>query len=401
MSTIHVKAPRVATEARAAAVAAIRACLVLLPALCASVLAADVAHADRASGDWSGLAEVRGNYYWEQSTRVVAPEVALSVEAPNGVRLKGHYLVDSITSASLAAGVRSDVRFTEVRHDFGLGAGYEFDLGDAQFDLSAYGRYSDEPDYTARSATLATTLNLNDRATEIRLSLTYVDDTIGKILRGANRVGDDGRNLSDRGTVGDLSGVVLSAGWGQTLTPTLTLDLGYDLGALHGLLSNAYRQVSVDGVLRDELHPEDRLRHTFHARLAWFFRPTSTAFHLLYRAYVDSWDVAALTPEGRIYQDLGEVATLRLRYRHYTQTRAHFQQPAYTSEDSYYTADPKLSEFHSNLAGAMLLLKLAFLEDSPLDFARRSTLSMGLEYIWNTNSYGNAVLGSVALRVPF
>ena len=42
--------------------------------------------------------------------------------------------------ASLAAGAITDVRFTEIRHDFGLGAGYEFDMDEQQLDVSLNGR---------------------------------------------------------------------------------------------------------------------------------------------------------------------------------------------------------------------------------------------------------------------
>lgn len=58
------------------------------------------ARADRASGTWTGSVETRGNYYWERSTRVVAPTVAVNLDSPDGVQLHADYLVDVITSAS-------------------------------------------------------------------------------------------------------------------------------------------------------------------------------------------------------------------------------------------------------------------------------------------------------------
>ncbi|MFT5353063.1 MAG: hypothetical protein ACI9KE_000260, partial [Polyangiales bacterium] len=67
------------------------------------------AQADRASGTWTGDLQLRGNYYWERSTRVVAPSLSAGIVSPDGVRVGGEYLVDSITSASQAAGVLEDV----------------------------------------------------------------------------------------------------------------------------------------------------------------------------------------------------------------------------------------------------------------------------------------------------
>lgn len=362
-----------------------------------------LAHADKTTGTWTGVIEARGNYYWETSTRVVAPSLRADLEAPNGLRLSAEYLIDTITSASVGSGLVSDVRFTEIRHDLALGAGYEFDLGSSQLLINARGRTSTEPDYNSYQGSLSSSLSFNDRASVLSLNASFLHDDVGKILRGAARVGPDGRNLSDRGQVGVLSVFALSAGYTQILTPTLFVDVGYDVGFLNGFQANPYRSVSVAGVMRAENHPDSRTRHSAYGRLAWYIRPTHTAIHLMYRAYLDSWDIAALTPEVRLYQELASNATLRLRYRHYSQTRAYFQHdPAnYVADDLYVTADPKMTTFHSNLVGGELLLNLDFLEDSALHFARAASIDLSFDYIWNTNRYGNGVIAQVGLRVPF
>lgn len=361
-----------------------------------------VASADESSGTWTGNVEARGNYYWETSTRVVAPEVNVNLQSPDGVRLNGHYLLDSITSASIAAGAITDVRFNEIRHDFGLGTGKEFDLGAQQLDLGLRGRYSQEPDYSSLAGTLSTGLSLAERATVLRFNLTAFHDEVGQVIRGNTAADPMGRDLSDRGKQGDLNGVVMNFAWSQVLSPVLTLDVGYDLGLLSGYLQNPYRRVVVGGVLLAENHPDQRTRHTVYGRLGYFFRPTNTAIHLMHRAYLDSWNIAALTPEVRVYQEIGDLVMLRARYRYYNQTRSFFQQSqGYTAEDPYWTADPKMTEFHSHLVGGLLVLHLAFLERTALDFAWNATVELGLEYVWRTNTFGNGVIGQVALNVPF
>ncbi|MDH3728991.1 MAG: hypothetical protein OER77_15780, partial [Myxococcales bacterium] len=78
------------------------------------------------TGTWTGDVQLRGNYYWDRSTRVVAPEIIAQLEAPQGSRLRVDYLVDSITSASIAAGALEDTRFNEIRHDVAVKGGHEF-----------------------------------------------------------------------------------------------------------------------------------------------------------------------------------------------------------------------------------------------------------------------------------
>lgn len=371
-------------------------------ALVLSLLACP-AEADRATGEWSGEAELRMNYYWETSTRVVAPLAALEVESPDGQRIGVDYLLDTITSASVAAGAITDVHFTELRHDVGLRAGQAFALSDdLELDLGVRGRYSYEPDYESRSAGVSATLSFNDRASLLSLDLGLLDDLVGKKLRGANRM-IGGRDLSDRGTVGTLRVYSLGLRLSQVLSPVLVGELGYDLAYLDGFQANPYRSVSVAGVLRDEAHPDTRTRHTLHGRLALYVRPTRSSLQVLYRAYVDDWDVAALTPELRLYQELGDLLQARLRYRYYTQTRAYFMKAPirYAESEPFVTSDPKMTEFHSHLLGLQLSLELEFLQDTFLDFASGGSIDLSFERLWNTNRYGNAILSQAGFRMPF
>lgn len=359
-----------------------------------------VGSADEASGTWTGVAEMRGNYYWEQSTRVVAPTIAVDVESPEGARLHADYLVDSITSASVAAGTRADVAFTEVRHEVGLGAGYELEIDGNPFELTGRFRVSREPDYRSLGAGLAGALSLADRATVLRLSTFFVRDRIEQLIRGAGGVAG---NLSDRGVVGHLNSTVTSFVWEQVLTPVLTAQVGYDFGYLTGYLQNPYRLVAIRSELAPENHPDERFRHTLTGRLAYHVRSTGTSLHATYRTYLDSWDVAALTPEVRIYQEIGAFTLLRARYRFYTQTRAFFTRPTgdYTAEDTFVTNDPKMTEFRSHLMGFQLLQELTFLRDSFLHFARNATIDMSFDYLWRTNRWGNGVIAQLGLRLPF
>ena len=363
------------------------------------------AHADGASGTWSGLAEARGNYYWERSTRVVSPGLELSLESPTGVRVGGHYAVDSITSASQATGVVEDVSFTEVRHEGSLRGGYEFDLGDAKLALNADFRVSREPDYVSLGGGLTAAISLDDRSTVLRFGVHVLRDSISQVLRDGAGV----RPLPDGTTTADVfneafSALAFDVAWEQLLAPWAFFQLSYQYGYLDGYLANAYRMVAVVGSLRPENHPDTRHRHTATGRLALHANRTGSSLHLIYRAYIDSWDIAAITPEVRIYQELSRNVTLRVRWRHYRQRRSFFYEEQYADalpEDAPVTADPKMSTFHSNLLGFQLLVGLGFLEESKLDFLGRASIDLTFEYIGNTIRFGIGVISQLVLRAPF
>lgn len=373
-----------------------------LAALAATLLALPAARADEASGTWTGSVELRGNYYWETSTRVVAPEVRARIESPEGVRIDADYLVDAITSASIAAGVQEDIRFTEVRNQGVLGVSRELDLGEAQLRLGTSGRLSHEPDYLATAITAYSALSLAQRTTVLSLALTYVHDEVGAVVRGGEaRVDDTGRDLSDRGRQGQLEAFTAVLTWNQVLSPIATLVTSYQLVHDWGYLQNPYRRARVGGGLQQELHPGARTRHTLSGRLAWFIPQTSTAIHLGYRAYVDDWDVAAINPEVRLYQMIGRSIVLRLRYRYYDQLESFFYSPEYTGAESYFSADQKMTNFDSHMVGAQLRVGLDFLSQTPLSFLDRAWLDVSFNYWFQTSGFGDGVLAQAGLRAPF
>jgi hypothetical protein len=300
-------------------------------------------NADAVTGTWTGDAQVRGNYYWDRSTRVLAPEIIAQLEAPQGSRMRVDYLVDSITSASIAAGALEDVRFTEVRHDVDLKGGHEFVERENPVDLFGGFRFSREPDYFSFATLFQPTIWLADRATMFRGRMTYRHDEIGQNFRGGSqqRPGNMGGTSADRFRE-TLDAISLAAGWEQVLARTLVLGVGYDFTYQWGFLANPYR--SVLGGQRPEEHPDQRFRHLLFGRLAWYIPRSRTSLQVLYRSYLDNWKVSAVNPEFRIYQEMSPFFQTRLRYRYYTQTSAFFYKSNpndYTFDEPYVTAgDP-------------------------------------------------------------
>ncbi|MAQ15391.1 MAG: hypothetical protein CMN30_11430 [Sandaracinus sp.] len=357
------------------------------------------AAADEASGTVTGTVEVLGNYYWERSTRVVAPAVSATLELPTGGYVEGAYLVDSITSASQAAGLIEDVSFTEIRHQVSLGGGYEFDLGDAELLIGGSYRVSREPDYLSNGVGLAAALSLAQRTTILRFNVGYLHDEVRKVNRGLGGAAMEALTFDE-----NFDALVLSISWEQILSPTTYFEVGYQYGHLNGFLANAYRQVRVGAGFFPEQHPDVRHRYTLMGHLAHFVRGTRTGLHLFYRAYLDNWGVGAVTPEARVYQEISRFAQARIRYRYYRQSRSFFYQDEYdidTTPADYVTADPKMSAFHSHLLGFQLAVRLAFLGDTALDALRDAWLQTSFEYLWQTSRFGNAVIAQAGIRVPF
>jgi hypothetical protein len=359
--------------------------------------------ADAASGTYTGSVALRGNYYWERSTRVVAPATAATLNTPSGVRVEATYLLDAITSASQATGVQSDVGFTEVRHDASGGLGYEVDFGKHQLDLAVRGRFSREPDYRSRGAGFGGSFSTNERNTVLRLNGYLLHDIVYKVVRMAPPEDPTELSSDEAERQGSLDAFSLGLALDQVLSPTWTLTLGYDGALLSGFQANAYRVAAyADGGGGDEHHPDQRIRNAYYAWLAHYFSRSRSALRVGYRFYHDDWDIRAHTPEVRVHQELGQFVELRLRYRYYTQTESRFwRRGGNVRADRYITADPKMSPFHDQTLGFKLRVALDFLSFTKLDVLHQAVLDFGVEYVFNTNRYGNGVIGQGGFLWPF
>ena len=358
--------------------------------------------ADEVTGTWTGDVQLRGNYYWDRSTRVVAPEIIAQLEAPQGSRLRVDYLVDSITSASIAAGALEDTRFNEIRHDVAVKGGHEFYERENPVDVWGGVRFSREPDYFSFSTFFQPSIWLADRATGLLGRVTYLHDEIGQNFRGGTqmRPGEDGTRGSDFGE--RLDAVSMAVGWEQALTPTLTFEVAYDFTVQSGFLANPYR--SVLGGQRPEEHPGIRLRNLLYSRIAWYIPRSRTSLQALYRSYFDDWSISAINPEVRVYQEMSPYFQTRLRYRYYKQTSAFFYKSdpnAYTFEDVYVTNDPKMSAFQVNEIGIQFLVLGSFLEGRAHRSIAGAQFDISFNYRWNTNAFGNQVISQAGLRIPF
>lgn len=352
-----------------------------------------------------GSVTLRGNYWRDRNTRVVQPAVELSKETPTGTVIGAHYLLDAITSASVAAGVLRDQPFTEVRNEAGFSVGQR--VGPAL--IAAAYSYSSESDYWAHTASLGFVLELFQKNTTLGATLSYGNDKVGQ------RQGPSTYNI-----VGGLQTVRGIVNLTQLLSPTLLATLSYEVGVLgfgsstNGWLANPYRAVNFGGAPARELVPFQRIRQSVALAVHWLL-PTHIrlmpylAFRPSYRFYFDDWGISSHTPELRTFIPVGPTE-FRVTARYYTQTQASFWNdvdgtPSYPSgvglhcttcfsetvrQGAYYTSDPKLSAFASEFLELRFLVHLNGLGRLRLPGA--SWLSSGIVEL----SYGHYFNGGYA-----
>jgi hypothetical protein len=322
---------------------------------------------------WAQLNEVtlRGNYWRDRNTRVVQPAIEIGKELPTGTVVGAHYLLDAITSASAAAGGGGDVAFTELRNEAGFSLGQR--IGPSL--LRASYSYSAESDYWAHTVALGALVELFQKTTTLRGTVSYGNDRIAQRL-GPTQFMNKGGLQSVR--------AVLSVN--QVLTPTLLINAAYELGVIgfgsadNGYQANPYRTIALGG--GHEIEPFQRFRQSASAAVHWTLALPFRSMPYLglrpsYRVYWDDWGLISHAPELRVYAPLGPVE-IRVTGRAYWQNAASFWSdngsvPTYPNgmglhctscfsaaarEGVYQTADPKLSKFTSQFYELRVLIKL-------------------------------------------
>jgi hypothetical protein len=360
-------------------------------ALTLVIASSAAAHAD-------GSVSFRGVYYKERATRVMQPMLDGVFEAGERGLVTGHFLVDSITSASASAGAADAVAFTETRYE--AGAGYAHQLEGVK--LGADAKYSRESDYKSIYAGIRAEVELAEKNTTLGLG------------------GGLGRDTISGGSGGGLAQVTLECEPGKTPTPdcpltTLSvfasgsqilsrdavLGLTVDIARLDGYQSNPYRTAIAGDQLVPENHPTLRVRQAYAGSLRYFVKRTETTLIGAYRYYRDDWSVNAHTPELRIVQQLEDFADAAFRYRWHTQSRAFFFRDRYDTVDGidmFVSDDVKLSNTSTHTLEAKLgIFGAAFDLEGRWGGARFEGV---LQYVVQYNRFGNAIVAHIGITVP-
>jgi Protein of unknown function (DUF3570) len=354
----------------------------------AAALALGLVAGEPAAGN--GEVTVRGAYYKERSTRVAQPMIDARFDAGEHGEVVAHALVDSISSASVAAGAAGEP-FSESRFELGGSYLHRFE----RLRLGGGARLSSEPDYQSAFLHFRGETDLADRNTTIAVNLAG----------GRDEVSNSGAQTEISDAIeGTLYTALGSLSLTQVLTPVLVGQLTYDLVRLDGFQENPYRVVSAGGEFWPERVPETRTRHAAQAVLRGFVPLTRSTLIGAYRFYVDDWGVVGHTPDVRLVQELHEHLDVHLRYRYHRQSRGDFYKKIYATEDPdiepFLTDDVKLDRLTTQSFGGKIDVGLALFGVTSKPLAAVRALA-AFEYIDQSTYYGNAVSAQLAISVPF
>ncbi len=365
---------------------------------------------------------LRGNYYREQSTRVLSPELKMTVDVPDErLTLGVAYLLDAVTSASIATGTTAvtggDFSFTEIRHEATVSAASR--LQDWQ--LGTFFRYSTETDWQSRSLGANLGRDLRQRTINLSMSYAFNFDRVYRIFDGMGRrlpwCGGNSELGCKDGEYGSGSNLLrthyLAAGYSHILTRNLLSLLTLEYANAQGPMDNPYRGEQLPGI-EFEKHPQRRNRVTVFGSLRYYLPATKITLEPRYRFYADDWGVRGHAIDPRVHFRATTNLRIRLRYRFYTQSEASFfrDDMQYTDTDVACTrastqgcasADVKLDNWHSHTGGVQLTYGLdALAAKTGQEWLEGAWLQATYNYVHQTNRFGPIrALGSLSYSMPF
>lgn len=365
---------------------------------------------------------IRGNYYREESTRVLAPEVQFSVDVPDErLTLGASYLLDAVSSASIATGTADatggDNVFTELRHQAGVRVASKLDV----WRLGAFFHYTTETDYVGRSIGLNVARSLLTNNIELSASYAYNFDRIFRIFGGGGRRliwcgGSYGRNCDAfSGGTNLVQTHYGSLGYTHTLHRTVLLLSTLEYAHVRGPQDNPYRGMLIPNA-EQESHPLTRNRFAWWISTRWHQPKARTTIEPRYRVSTDDWGVTSHAIDTRLHWRALPHLRVRFRYRFYIQSKAAFFEPDYVYEaydadvlcttkttQGCASADPKLAAFTSHTPGVQLTWELDGLaERTNMAWLEGAWVQATYNYVHQSSRFGPArALGSLAVSFAF
>ncbi len=382
----------------------LRLTIAILTLLCVALFSAPARAEDRLT--------VRGQYYREDSTRVLQPLISFSKDLPDERATVGvDYLMDVISSASIAAAAAAlggDQVFTEMRHEATLRVGSK--LGPWGF--GSFFRLSNETDYSSRALGFSFSRELRQRTITLSSAYSYTNDRHFRILPNVPGARSPWRSkvFNDEGAYVDgptnlVQVHYANVGYAHVLTKKLLLATQLEGTVGTGPQENAYRTVGND---TPEVHPLLRRRVAASGSLYYHLPRARLTLEPHYRFYADDWDVIAHKADARIHVRPLKNLRLRARYRYYVQSRSFFffrNQANYGATDRYRTADPKMGDYDSHTVGLQVtwhldglarFKALSWLEGAFLQATYNHLFVDEREY-----RFGDARIGSLAYSMAF
>jgi hypothetical protein len=357
---------------------------------------------------------VRGNYYREDSTRIIAPVVSYQKDLPDErFTLGAQYLMDTITSASIgaaAAVLGGDNLFTELRHETTASASSKI----KNWGFGTHFRYSSETDYIARNVGFGVSRDFLQKSLNFSVNYSYEFDRIFRILNNvgarspwkSNVIDDNG--APSEGPTNLLEVHYLNLGYGHVFWKTVVGGINLEGARATGPQDNPYRKVRNGEA---ETHPFSRFRGAASTYVLWSIPKAKMVVEPRYRYYRDDWKVQGHSIDTRLHFRVHPRFRFRLRYRYYTQTGSFFyrEDGGYEAADEFKTADPKLWAFRSHTPGIQLTYELDGLARvRGLEWLEGAWIEATYNHLFRRTQagekdqrYGNARIGSLAFSLGF
>ncbi len=267
---------------------------------------------------------------------VFTPSIAAGVEnVTRGASVRGSYLVDVVSAASVDIVSTASQRWQEVRHAGSLEAEYK----PHTFGVTVAGALSSEPDYFSYNFSALSALDLFEKNTTLTFGFGFGHDTIG---RHGTPFSVFARDLSRGSFTGGIT---------QVVNRTTVVGASLDVVIENGDQSKPYRYVpmfapdvaptvpngaSIDSVNANRL-PERLLEQTplarrrFAVTARYAHRFETSTLRLQERIYYDSWGLFASTTNARWIFDFGRRLELWPEARFHGQSAVSFWKRAYVS----------------------------------------------------------------------
>jgi hypothetical protein len=267
---------------------------------------------------------------------VYSPSIAASIEnVTQGMSLRGSYLVDVVSAASVDIVSTASRAWHEVRHAGTLETEYK----PHDFGVTIGGSVSSEPDYLSYGIGFAVAQDLDEKNTTLTAGYGYGHDIAGRSstpFSVFSRVIEHGTfNLGltqviNKSTVGSLSAdMVLDNGdqskpyryipmFAANVAPNVPLGASIDWVTQNRLPERPLEQL-----------PLSRQRYAITGRLGHRF--DNSTLRLEERVYADSWLLLASTTDARWIFDLGRRFAIWPHAHFHVQSAVNFWQRAYVA----------------------------------------------------------------------
>lgn len=335
--------------------------------------------------------ETRYQYYQEDDGRVrVDSDYSLfSVDLNDTLMLDGTLLYSSISGAS-PTGLPSSKRGGQVPTVYLEDERYAATLGlttkISNHSLKTGFSYSYESDYVSLGGSIADTISLNEKNTELVVGFAYTDDTVGA----------NGSELSARKRSYDFL-----LGFNQVLSAHTLFSANLVLGWKKGFLNDPYKRVLIDDEVYLEERPTRKLEQLLHLQLTHELVPDDLSIDLSYRlGHNDHGSVSHTAMVALNKYFFAKRLVVRPSFRFYDQSAADYYDLAFTGNPDYYSSDYRVSAEQTFNLGVQMRWN-AISEKLAFDLGYERFISRGTDGRTSQSAYPDAHSFTAGIHFQF